>query len=152
MTDKQRTAVFVGSFDPFTVGHANIVDRTLQMFDRVVIGVGVNPEKKYMFCEQERLADIKQLYNDNPRIEVKVYHDWTADFAQREGACCIVKGVRTLNDYRYEQQQALFNRQRNGMETVILIAEKTLKNVSSTAVRQRLNKKLPTDNILPEKK
>lgn len=151
MKETKRKAVFVGSFDPFTVGHANIVERALHLFDQIVIGVGVNSEKKYLFSEAERVEAIRNLYKNNPVVEVKAYHDWTANFARREGACCIVKGVRTLNDYRYERRQALFNREKSGIETVILMADQQLKDVSSTAVRKLLKQGKPTTNLLPEK-
>ncbi len=152
MGKTNRKAVFVGSFDPFTAGHANIVERTLDLFDEVVIGVGVNSEKTCLYSEAERVAAIRQLYADEPRIAVKPYNDWTADFARREGACCIVKGVRTAKDFQYERRQADFNREKSGIETILLTADKTLKKVSSTLVRQRMKEGKDTSKLLPEKK
>ena len=146
----KRTAVFVGSFDPFTAGHANIVERALALFDHLVVGVGVNSEKTCLYSEAERVAAIRRLYADEPRISVKSYDDWTADFALREGACCIVKGVRTAKDFQYELRQAHFNREKSGIETILLPADKALKRVSSTLVRQRLKAGKDTTELLPE--
>lgn len=141
MSDTQRIALFVGSFDPFTEGHADIASRALQLFDRLVIGIGVNPEKKYLFSEEERLAAIRQRYAGNQRISVEVYHDMTIDLARRTGASCIVKGVRTMKDFLYERRQAEYNYEHGGIETLLFPARKELKLVSSSRIRKKLTKK-----------
>ena len=90
-----RTALFVGSFDPFTIGHADIVERTLKLFGRVVIGVGINPEKHCMMTAEERIEAVRSLYEGDNRVKIVGFTDLAVDLAQREGAAFIVKGVRS---------------------------------------------------------
>lgn len=128
--------LFVGSFDPFTIGHDSIVRRALPLFDHIIIGVGVNERKKYMLSVEERVKRIKRLYADNPKIEVKAYSDLTIDFARREQATYIIKGVRSVKDFEYEREQADVNRLLSGVETIFLYAEPQLSSISSTMVRE----------------
>lgn len=128
--------LFVGSFDPFTIGHASIVRRALPLFDHIIIGVGVNERKKYMLVAEERVMRIKRLYADNPKIEVKAYSDLTIDFARREQATYIIKGVRSVKDFEYEREQADVNRLLSGVETIFLYAEPQLSSISSSMVRE----------------
>lgn len=128
--------LFVGSFDPFTIGHASIVRRALLLFDHIIIGVGVNERKKSMLDAEERVRRIKRLYADNPKIEVKAYSDLTIDFARREQATYIIKGVRSVKDFEYEREQADVNRLLSGVETIFLYAEPQLSSISSTMVRE----------------
>lgn len=128
--------LFVGSFDPFTIGHDSIVRRALPLFDHIIIGVGVNERKKYMLDAEERVNRIKRLYADEPKIEVKAYSDLTIDFARREQATYIIKGVRSVKDFEYEREQADVNRLLSGVETIFLYAEPQLSSISSTMVRE----------------
>ena len=128
--------LFVGSFDPFTIGHDSIVRRVLPLFDHIIIGVGVNERKKYMLSAEERVNRIKRLYADEPKIEVKAYSDLTIDFARREQATYIIKGVRSVKDFEYEREQADVNRLLSGVETIFLYAEPQLSSISSTMVRE----------------
>lgn len=128
--------LFVGSFDPFTIGHDSIVRRALPLFDHIIIGVGVNERKKYMLSVEDRVKRIKRLYADNPKIEVKAYSDLTIDFARREQATYIIKGVRSVKDFEYEREQADVNRLLSGVETIFLYAEPQLSSISSTMVRE----------------
>jgi pantetheine-phosphate adenylyltransferase len=132
-----RTGIFVGTFDPFTVGHDSIVRRALPLFDRLVIGVvGDNVNKPNMRPAQERLAAIAALYRDQPAIEVKTFYGLAMDFAKSEGAQFIVKGVRSVSDFEYEQWQADFNRRLGGIETILLYTEPQLACISSSALRE----------------
>ena len=132
-----RTGIFVGTFDPFTIGHDSIVRRALLLFDRLVIGVvGDNVDKPNMRPAQERLAAIASLYRDQPAIEVKTFYGLAMDFAKSEGAQFIVKGVRSVTDFEYEQWQADFNRRLGGIETILLYTEPQLASVSSSALRE----------------
>lgn len=128
--------LFVGSFDPFTIGHDSIVRRALPLFDHIIIGVGVNERKKSMLNAEERVRRIKRLYADNSKIEVKAYSDLTIDFARREQATYIIKGVRSVKDFEYEREQADVNRLLSGVETIFLYAESQLSSISSTMVRE----------------
>ena len=132
-----RIGIFVGTFDPFTVGHDSIVRRALPLFDRLVIGVvGDNVNKPNMRPAQERLAAIAALYRDQPAIEVKTFYGLAMDFAKSEGAQFIVKGVRSVSDFEYEQWQADFNRRLGGIETILLYTEPQLASISSSALRE----------------
>ena len=129
----------MGSFDPFTIGHDSIVRRALPLFDRLVIGVvGDNVQKPYMRAAEERMQVIRQLYANEPRIEVKTYFGLAVDFARSENAHFIVKGVRSVKDFEYEREQADLNRQiTNGeVETILLYAEPHLSSISSSMVRE----------------
>lgn len=132
-----RTGIFVGTFDPFTIGHDSIVRRALPLFERLVIGVvGDNVNKPNMRSAQERLAAIATLYHGQPAIEVKTFYGLAMDFAKREGAQFIVKGVRSVTDFEYEQWQADFNRRLGGIETILLYTEPDLASISSSALRE----------------
>lgn len=135
----QRTAIFVGSFDPFTIGHDSIVRRALQLFDRLIIGVGVNIGKRYMLSAEERVDAIRRLYSDEPRISVEQYSGLTVDFANNVGAQFIVKGVRTVKDFEAEREQADINRRLTGIETIVLFALPGMDSVSSSVVRELKN-------------
>lgn len=146
-----KTGIFVGSFDPFTVGHDAIVRRAQPLFDRIVIGVGVNVNKKYMYTADVRVADIANLYEDEPRIEVKAYSDLAVDFAKREGAQFIIKGVRSVKDFEYEREQADINRQIGGIETILLYAEPKYESVSSSMVRELIHFGMDVSAFLPKR-
>lgn len=130
-----KTGVFVGSFNPFTIGHESIVRRSLALFDKLVIGVGVNTAKEDNEGES-RVGQIARLYANEPRVEVRSYTDLTVDFARREGAQFIVKGVRSVKDFEYEREQADINRWLSGLETILLFAEPGMEAVSSSLVRE----------------
>lgn len=131
-----RTGIFVGSFDPFTTGHKNILDRALPLFDHIVVGVGINEAKHYMQSTEERIAAIKALYRDNPRVKVEGYSDFTTDFARRHGATYIIKGVRSVKDFEYERDQADINRRLTGIDTILFYSKPELSAVSSSLVRE----------------
>lgn len=132
----KRLALFPGSFDPFTIGHADIVKRALGLFDEVIIGVGYNEQKSGWMPVDERLAVISRLYADEPRVKVVSYTGLTADFAKENGVTAIVRGVRTMADYDYEMQMADVNRQLTGIETVFLPASPQLASLSSSLLRE----------------
>jgi pantetheine-phosphate adenylyltransferase len=148
-----RTGIFVGSFNPFTVGHDSIVTRALPLFDRLVIGVvGDQVNKPGMPTAEERMAPIKALYQDEPRIEVKPYYGLAVDFAKAEGAHYIIKGVRSVKDFEYEREQADINRQiSGGIETLLLFAEPQLASISSSMVRELQHFGQDVSAFLPNK-
>lgn len=147
-----RVGLFVGSFDPFTIGHDSIVRRALSLFDKIVIGVGVNERKKYMQNTDQRVSTIQQLYADVPKIEVKAYTDLTVDFAHREHATYFIKGVRTIKDFEYEREQADINRLLGGMETLLLVAEPQFASISSSLVRELIHFGRDVSEFLPQKR
>ena len=131
-----KTGIFVGSFDPFTIGHLSILRRALPLFDKLVIGVGVNVHKTYQHTTEERIAAISRLFADEPAVEVCSYSGLTVDFAHSVEAGFIVKGVRSMKDFEYEREQADINREIGGVETVLLFAEPQLAHISSSMVRE----------------
>ena len=136
MEKEKRIALFTGTFDPFTIGHQNIVDRALLLFDHLVIAVAVSKLKHTSEEIEARVAAIKAVYADEERITVKSYDDLTVDMARREGAHFIVRGVRSVKDYEYEREQADVNRQLSGVETILLFADPSLSSISSSLVRE----------------
>lgn len=143
------TGIFTGSFDPFTIGHDDIVRRALPLFDRIVIGIGVNEHKKYAQTTEERIENISGLYAEEPKIEVKAYGDLTVDFAKREGAHYIIKGVRSMKDFEYEREQAEINRRIGNVETLLLFADPQLASISSSMVRELMHFGRDVSEFLP---
>ena len=129
-------ALFPGSFDPFTLGHADIVKRALNLFDEVVIAVGYNENKVGWMPVEERLSTIRRLYADEPRVIVESYTGLTVDFAKKHGITAIIRGVRTTADFEYEVQLADVNRQLTGIETIFLPASPQFASLSSSIVRE----------------
>lgn len=144
------TAIFTGSFDPFTIGHYDIVSRALPLFSRIVIGVGVNERKQYMQSAEQRCATIARIYADEPKIEVKSYSDLTVDFARREGAIYIMKGVRSVKDFEYEREQADINRQLSGIDTILLYSDPRYSSISSSMVRELIHFGQDVSRYLPQ--
>ena len=125
--------------------------RALPLFDRIIIGVGVNERKRYMFTTEQRVQAIASLYADEPKIEVKAYTDLTVDFARREGAKFIIKGVRSVKDFEYEREQAAINRRIGGVETLLLYADARHESVSSSMVRELIHFGRDVDEFLPKR-
>jgi pantetheine-phosphate adenylyltransferase, bacterial len=133
-----RRAIFPGTFDPFTVGHFSVVKRAMTFMDEIIIGIGINENKKTYFPVEKRVEMISTLYKDEPRIKVMSYNSLTIDFAQAVEAKFIVRGIRTVKDFEYEETIADINRQLAGIETILLFTEPELTCVSSTIVRELL--------------
>lgn len=134
------TALFPGSFDPFTSGHEAIARRVAPLFDRLVVAVGINSEKQYMFSVEQRVERIKTLLADIPNVEVTSYDGMTVDLCHRLGAQCIVRGIRTTADFEYEQLVASVNRAQDpSIETLLVMADADHINISSTLERERLS-------------
>ncbi|MBR1594735.1 MAG: pantetheine-phosphate adenylyltransferase [Alloprevotella sp.] len=146
-----NTALFPGSFDPFTVGHASIVERALPMFDRIVIGVGVNAGKHALYTIEERVRRIRELYADEPRIRVESYADLTVDCARRTGAHFILRGLRSVKDFEYERDVAAMNRRLSGIETVMMFCEERYACISSSVVRELISYGKDVTEFLPGK-
>ena len=147
-----KTGIFVGSFNPFTVGHDSIVTRALPLFDRLVIGVvGDQVHKPDMPSAEERIRAIADLYRDEPRISVKPYYGLAVDFAKAENARFIVKGVRSVKDFEYEREQADINRLLSGVETILFYAEPQYSSISSTMVRELQHFGVDVSAFLPKR-
>lgn len=129
-------AVFPGSFDPFTIGHANLVERALKLFDEVIIAVGYNEHKSGWLPVDERVRALREFYAGIPGIRVESYTGLTVDFAQSQEARFILRGVRSVKDYEYELGIADINSRLADVETVVLLADPTISGISSSVVRE----------------
>lgn len=144
-----RTGYYAGSFDPYTIGHADITERALVLFDRIIIGVGVNMTKTTTEDLERRLAPIRALYAHDSRITVEAYSCLTSEAARAAGATALIRSVRNVKDYEYEQNLADVNRRLSGLETVIFTARPELACVSSSLVRELRAFGLSGDEFLP---
>ena len=145
-----KKAVFPGSFDPFTLGHHSIVKRALTFMDEVIVGIGINEGKRSMIPVEKRVDMIRRLYADEPRVKVEAYSGLTVDFAREQGAEFIVRGIRTVKDFEYEEGIADINRKLTGIETIFLFTEPELASVSSSVVRELLHYGKDVSMFLPE--
>ena len=143
-------AIFPGTFDPFTIGHYSVVKRALTFVDEVVICIGINDKKHSYFPTEKRENMIRQLYKDEPRVSVKSYDCLTIDFVLQEKANLIIRGIRTVKDFEYEETIADINRKLAGVETILLFTEPELTSISSTAVRELLQFHKDVSQFLPE--
>jgi len=145
-----RKAIFPGTFDPFTIGHFSIVKRALTFMDEIIIGIGVNDKKHTYFPLEKRVEMIKKLYRNEPRIKVASYDNLTMDFAEQHGAKFIIRGIRTVKDFEYEETIADINRKLAGIETILLFTEPELTCISSTIVRELLSYDKDISAFIPE--
>ena len=145
-----RRASFPGSFDPFTIGHHSIVKRALAFMDEIVIGIGVNEGKQSCIPTEKRLQMIEQLYKDEPKVKVEAYSGLTVDFAEKWQASFIIRGIRTVRDFEYEEGIADVNKKLSGIETIFLFTEPEFSSVSSTVVRELLHYGKDVSAFLPE--
>ena len=144
-----KTAIFPGTFDPFTKGHADIVARGLEIFDRIIIAVGINENKIPCESTDSRLAAISCLYGDEDRVGVCAYSGLTTDFARQQEAQFILRGVRSVKDYEYERDIADINFRLSGVETVLLFSRPQLAAISSSLIRELLHNGKDVSDFLP---
>lgn len=131
-----KIALFPGSFDPYTVGHHDILCRALPLFDKIVIAIGINRNKKPYFPLEGRLDALKELYKGNDKIEITTYSTLTTDLAKTIGAQYIIRGVSNIADYEYELTIADVNRNLDGIETILFFSKPELSHISSSIVRE----------------
>ncbi|PRP65710.1 pantetheine-phosphate adenylyltransferase [Nonlabens agnitus] len=130
-----RRAVFPGSFDPITLGHSDIINRGLNLFDEIIIAIGINADKKYMFELDQRVAFIKELYKNEPKIKVMTYSGLTVDFCKKHEANFILRGLRNPADFEFEKAIGHTNRLLSEIETVFLLTSVRTSYISSSIVR-----------------
>lgn len=145
-----KRAVFPGTFDPFTIGHASLVRRGLNLVDEIVISIGINDSKRSYFSLEQRIQMIEKLYANDDRISVSSYDSLTVDFADKIDAKFIIRGIRSVNDFEYEKTIADMNRNISGIETLVLFTEPELTHISSTIVRELLRYKHDISKFVPE--
>ena len=130
-----RRAVFPGSFDPITLGHVDIIDRALPLFDEIILAIGTNADKKYMFSLEDRLRFLKETFKTEPKIKVLTYTGLTVDFCKKENAAFILRGLRNSIDLEFEKTIGQTNYKISGIETVFLISSSGKGHISSSVVR-----------------
>ena len=145
-----KVALFPGTFDPFTLGHLDIVNRGLTMFDEVVVASGVNTGKKHLFSLEQREQWVSELFENEPRVRVASYEGLTAKFAEQIGAQFILRGLRTTQDFTYEKQIAYVTEDMSpSINSVFLMSQQTNATVSRTIVRDLIQFGVDYENYLP---
>lgn len=132
----KKIAVFPGSFDPYTKGHESIVEKALGLFDEIVIGIGDNLTKNYMFDLDTRIKHIQSIYENNDRVSVVVFQGLTVDFCKSIGAQYMIRGLRDTKDFEYERNIAQMNLKISGIESVFFMTVEEYASVSSTIIRE----------------
>lgn len=130
-------AVFAGSFDPPTNGHLNIIERSASLFDKVDVVISVNPNKKYLFSEEERMALLKEMVKNLPNVEIHAWNGLIVKYAEQAGAKVLVRGIRTTNDFSYEFDLALMNRALDGkLETLFIPTDEKFAIIKSSGIKE----------------
>jgi pantetheine-phosphate adenylyltransferase len=149
---EQRTALFPGSFDPFTVGHESVVSRALNLFDKIVIAVGENSSKKHFYPLEKRVEWIRMIFENEPKVKVESYTGLTIQYCKEIGANYILRGLRTSADFEYERAVGQTNRILDSqIETVFLLTQPEHTFITSTIVRDVLKHGGDASKLLPQK-
>jgi len=150
LVKKMKKAVFPGSFDPLTLGHTDIIDRAIPLFDEIIIAIGTNSSKKYMFSLKERTDFIKKTYANEPRVKVDTYQGLTIDYCNKVGSDFILRGLRNPADFEFEKAIAQTNRKMSRIETVFLLTSADTSYISSSIVRDILGNKGDVSLLVPK--
>ncbi len=146
-----RICLFPGTFDPLTLGHVDIINRALPLFDKIIVGIGLNAAKAPMFTPEQRLEWIREIYKDEERVEGAVYEGLTINYCQKIGANFILRGIRYVSDFEYEKTIADANRTLDkSIETIFLTGEPKYTSVASTIVRDIIRNGGNAAPFLPE--
>ncbi len=145
-----KRAVFPGSFDPVTLGHYDIIMRGLTLFDEIILAIGVNSEKKYMFSLKERVHFLKKTFEDEPKIKVDTYKGLTVNYCKENEANFILRGLRNPADFEFEKAIAHTNRKLEKIETVFLLTSSGKSYISSSIVRDVIRHKGDYSSLVPE--
>lgn len=146
----KKIAVFPGSFDPLTLGHLDVIQRGITLFDRLIIAIGVNTDKKYMFTLEERLEILRETFQDEPKISVHTYSGLTVDFCKEIKANFILRGLRNPADFEFEKAIAHTNRRLSKIETVFLLTAAKTSYISSSIVREVIRNNGDYTVLVPE--
>ena len=145
-----RRAVFPGSFDPITLGHYDIIERGLTLFDEIILAIGVNSEKKYMFSLEERKQFMEEAFKNEPKITVMTYTGLTIDFCKKQNADFILRGLRNPGDFEFEKAIAHTNRKMSHIETVFLLTSSGKSYISSSIVRDVIRNGGDVSELVPD--
>lgn len=147
----EKKAVFAGSFDPFTAGHEDIVRRGLSLFDRIVVGVGLNIKKKGFLAMENRVRLIRDVFRDEPRVCVEAYEGLTTDFCRRQGANILLRGLRSVDDFESDRTIDAINKRLDPLiETFYLLTAPSLGAISSAVVKELFFHHADVDRLLPQ--
>jgi pantetheine-phosphate adenylyltransferase len=146
-----RICLFPGTFDPLTLGHVDIINRAIPLFDKIIVGIGLNASKQPMFSAEQRVQWIKEIYKDEERVEGVIYEGLTINFCKKIGAQFILRGIRYVSDFEYEKTIADANRTLDkSIETIFLTGEPKYTSVASTIVRDIIRNGGDASHFLPE--
>ncbi|MFD2530747.1 MULTISPECIES: pantetheine-phosphate adenylyltransferase [Polaribacter] len=145
-----KRAIFPGSFDPITLGHFDIIERGVTLFDELIIAIGVNADKKYMFSLEERKNFIEECFKDNPKIKVVTYKGLTVDFCEQNDVDFILRGLRNPADFEFEKAIAHTNRDLAAIETVFLLTAASTSYISSSIVRDVIRNNGDYTKLVPK--
>ena len=145
-----KRAVFPGSFDPVTIGHYDIISRSLTLFDEIILAIGVNSEKKYMFTLEERKAFLENTFKNEPKIKVDTYKGLTVNYCKEKDANFILRGLRNPADFEFEKAIAHTNRKLEKIETVFLLTSSGKSYISSSIVRDVIRHNGDYSSLVPE--
>jgi pantetheine-phosphate adenylyltransferase len=130
-----KKGLFPGSFDPFTKGHEAIVLKAINLFDEIIIGIGINSNKKYLFDTEKRIIHIKELFKNYPSVKVGTYQKLTVEYCKEIGANNIIRGLRNSTDFEYEKSIAHINTAISGLETVFFLTDEKYSSLNSSIIR-----------------
>src|SRR3979490_2488480 len=146
-----RICLFPGTFDPVTLGHVDIIDRALPLFDQIIVGIGINTSKAPMFTPEQRLQWVNEIYRKEPKVKGAVYEGLTVNFCKKIGARFILRGIRYVSDFEYEKTIADANRTLDpNIETIFLTGEPKYTSVASTIVRDIIRNGGDASPFMPE--
>ncbi|MCB0515362.1 MAG: pantetheine-phosphate adenylyltransferase [Chitinophagales bacterium] len=147
-----KTAIFPGTFDPITIGHYEIVQRALPIFDKIIVAIGHNTQKKTLLPVEERQRLINILFEDTPQVSCEIYQGLTAEYCKQSGVFNLIRGLRSAADFDYEKQIAQLNKALDTrVETIFLISSPHFSHISSSIVREIMLNKGDARNFIPEK-
>ena len=146
-----KIAVFPGSFDPITIGHVDIVKRSIPLFDKIIVAIGVNTQKKYLFSLEQRTEWIKDVFKVYPTIEVSSYNGLTINYCKEIGAQYLLRGIRSASDFEYEKTIAHLNHtMESQIETILMLSPPEYSSISSTIVREIILGKGDVSKFVPK--
>lgn len=146
----KKKAIFPGSFDPITIGHIEIVKKSLKIFDEIIIAIGTNPDKKYMFSENQRLKFIVEYFDNEKNVKVVAYDGLTFELCKKLKLKYIVRGVRNIFDFEYEKNMAEFNRNLGKIETIIITSSNKNSHISSSLVKELIKNNSDFHHLVPD--
>ena len=146
----KKKAIFPGSFDPITIGHIEIVEKSLKIFDEIIIAIGTNTDKKYMFSENQRLNFILEHFENEKNVKVVAYDGLTFELCKKLKVKYIVRGVRNILDFEYEKNMAEFNRNLGKIETIIITSSNKNSHISSSLVKELIKNNSDFQHLVPK--